>query len=67
MRFFAQIPADATRTAIRLASAPELQHETGKFYYNEREIRSSWLSHNVAIQTRLWEVSEQLTQTPVTI
>ena len=64
---FAQTPADAARTAIRLASAPEMQNETGKFYYNEREIRSSKLSHNVAIQTRLWEVSEKLTQAPVTI
>jgi len=44
-----------------------MQHETGKFYYNEREIRSSKLSHNVAIQTRLWEVSEKLTQAPITI
>ncbi len=64
---FAQTPADAARTAIRLASAPEMQNATGKFYSNEREIRSSKLSHNVAIQTRLWEVSEKLTQAPVTI
>lgn len=63
----AKSPADAARTAIRLASAPELQGETGKFYYNEREIHSSKLSHNVATQKRLWEVSEVLTKAPVTV
>ncbi len=63
----AKTPADATKTAIRLASAPELQNETGKFYYNEREIHSSKLSHNVATQKRLWEVSEELTKAPVTV
>lgn len=63
----AKTPADATKTAIRLASAPELQNETGKFYYNERELHSSKLSHNVATQKRLWEVSEELTKAPVTV
>ncbi|GAC1563857.1 MAG: SDR family oxidoreductase [Ktedonobacteraceae bacterium] len=63
----AKTPQDGARTAIRLASAPELQNETGKFFYNEREIRSSKLSHNVAAQKRLWEVSEKLTKAPVTV
>ncbi len=63
----AKTPPDAAKTAIRLASAPEMQNETGKFYYNEREIRSSKLSHNVAMQKRLWEVSEELTKAPVTV
>ena len=62
----AKTPADAAKTAIWLASAPKLQNETGKFYYNEREIHSSKLSHNVATQKRLWEVSEELTKAPVT-
>ena len=63
----AKTPADAAKTAIRLASAPELEGETGKFYYDEREIHSSKLSHNVAIQKRLWEVSEQLTNAPAMV
>jgi NAD(P)-dependent dehydrogenase (short-subunit alcohol dehydrogenase family) len=63
----AKTPEDAARTAIRLASASELEGETGKFYYNEREIRSSRLSHNVATQKRLWDVSEELTKAPVTV
>ena len=63
----AKTPADAAKTAIRLASAPEMQNETGKFYYNEREIRSSKLSHNVATQKRLWDVSEELTKAPVIV
>ena len=64
---FGKTPADAAKTAIRLASAPEMQNETGKFYYNEREIHSSTISHNVATQKRLWEVSEKLTKAPVTV
>ncbi len=69
-RFFTRAgksPADAAKTAIRLASAPEMQNETGKFYYNEKEIPSSKLSHNVATQNRLWEVSEKLTKAPVNV
>ncbi len=62
----AKSPADAAKTAIWLASDPALQNETGKFYYEERELHSSKLSHNVAIQKRLWEVSEELTNAPVT-
>jgi NAD(P)-dependent dehydrogenase (short-subunit alcohol dehydrogenase family) len=63
----AKTPEDAAKTAIRLASAPELEGKTGKFYYNEREISSSKLSHNVATQNRLWDVSEELTKAPVTV
>ena len=63
----AKTPADAAKTAIRLASAPEFEGETGKFYYNEREISSSKLSHNVATQKRLWDVSEELTKAPVMV
>ena len=63
----AKTPIDAAKTAIRLASAPEMQNATGKFFYEEREIHSSKLSHNVATQKRLWEVSEELTKAPVTI
>ena len=63
----AKSPVDAAKTAIRLASAPEVEGETGKFYYNEREISSSRLSHNVATQKRLWDVSEELTKAPITV
>jgi len=62
---FGKAPADAAKTALRLASAPELHNETGKYYYNEREIRSSKLSHNVAMQKRLWDASEELTKAPL--
>ena len=62
----AKTSADAAKTAIGLASDPAFQNETGKFYYEEHEIHSSKLSHNVAIQKRLWEVSEELTKAPVT-
>ncbi len=61
----AKTSADAAKTAIWLASDPALQNTTGRFYYELRELRSSKLSHNVAIQKRLWQVSEELTKTPV--
>ncbi len=64
---YGKTPVDAAKTAIRLASAPELGGETGKFYYNEREIPSSKLSHNVATQKRLWDVSEELTKAAVVL
>ncbi len=64
---FSKTPADAAKTAIWLASAPALQGETGKYYYNERELHSSKLSHNVATQKRLWDLSEELTKAPVMV
>jgi NAD(P)-dependent dehydrogenase (short-subunit alcohol dehydrogenase family) len=55
-------PADAARTAIHVASSPELAGVSGRcFGVRRRERRTSRRSHDVATRERLWRVSGELT------
>ena len=52
---------DGAKCSIYLASSPEVQGMSGKFFnYDLQENRSSDESYNEAEAKRLWEVSEQL-------
>jgi len=46
---------------IYLASSPEAEGVTGKYFVNRRPARSSDESHDPAVAARLWKVSEELT------
>ncbi|MFC1483829.1 SDR family oxidoreductase [Candidatus Neomarinimicrobiota bacterium] len=48
-------------TSVYLASSPEVEGVTGKYFANSRVKKSSRSSHDEALARRLWEVSEQLT------
>lgn len=48
-------------TVIYLASSPDLDGVTGKYFANRRVVRSSRASHDPALAKQLWEVSEKLT------
>ncbi|UQA60973.1 SDR family oxidoreductase [Polyangium aurulentum] len=48
-------------TSVRLATDPSLAQVTGKYFADEREAKSSALSHDRALQRRLYDVSAQLT------
>ena len=48
------------RTQIYLASAPEVERSSGRYFASCRERRSSALSYDVEAQQRLWEASEGL-------
>ncbi|NRA01718.1 MAG: SDR family oxidoreductase [Myxococcales bacterium] len=45
------------RTSVWLASAPEIEHTTGRYFQNCRERRSARLSYDRSLQRRLWELS----------
>ncbi len=49
------------RTSVHLASSPEVEGVTGKYWKSRRPARSASQSHDLAAQKKLWEVSEQLT------
>jgi retinol dehydrogenase 14 len=49
------------QTAIYLASAPEVEGVTGKYFAKKKPINSQRESHDEGIRRRLWEVSEKLT------
>jgi retinol dehydrogenase 14 len=54
-------PAKGAKTSIYLASAPELERVTGRYFREQREARSSPASQDPELQRRLWAVSEELT------
>lgn len=48
-------------TVIFLASAPEVEGITGKYWAKRKQIRSNRESYDEAVWRRLWDVSEKLT------
>lgn len=68
LRFMTKIvgisPEKGARTPIYLASSPEVEGVTGKYFANQKEARSSKLSYDTALAARLWQVSARLTGLP---
>jgi NAD(P)-dependent dehydrogenase (short-subunit alcohol dehydrogenase family) len=58
---FGATPEAGAETSIYLASSPEVEGVTGKYFDDMRPAASSRESHDDAIARRLWEVSERLT------
>jgi NAD(P)-dependent dehydrogenase (short-subunit alcohol dehydrogenase family) len=59
-------PEQGARTPIYLASSPEVEGVTGKYFQNEKIAESSPASHDEEAARRLWEISESLTRRPST-
>jgi retinol dehydrogenase 14 len=53
-------PAQGAATSIHLASAPELEQVTGRYFANSHAKKSSELSYDQATAARLWQVSADL-------
>jgi NAD(P)-dependent dehydrogenase (short-subunit alcohol dehydrogenase family) len=49
------------RTSIYLASSPEVENVTGKYFIKNQMRKSSEISYDRAAQLRLWKISEELT------
>jgi NAD(P)-dependent dehydrogenase (short-subunit alcohol dehydrogenase family) len=60
---FALTPEQGAETLIYLASSPEVEGVTGKFFYKCKPVESSPESYNEAAARRLWEISEQMAGT----
>jgi NAD(P)-dependent dehydrogenase (short-subunit alcohol dehydrogenase family) len=61
-RPFLRTPAQGADTAIWLASSPEVEGVTGKYFVKRREKRTSPVSYERDAQARLWVESERLAQ-----
>jgi len=61
MQFFALSPERGAETSIYLASSPEVQGVSGKYFSKSRPARSSAASYIEGEWRRLWEISEALT------
>jgi retinol dehydrogenase 14 len=53
-------PAQGAATSIHLASAPELEQVSGRYFANRRPTRSSTRSYDQAVAAWLWEASADL-------
>jgi NAD(P)-dependent dehydrogenase (short-subunit alcohol dehydrogenase family) len=54
-------PEKGARTSVYVASAPELEGVSGKYFVRSKPARSSRTAQDRGAALRLWEVSEQLT------
>lgn len=61
LQFFFRSPDDGAATPIYLASSPEVENVTGRYFRNKQPMGTSALSNDTSIQKKLWEVSEALT------
>ena len=53
-------PAQGAATSIHLASTPELEQVSGRYFANRRPTRSAPRSYDQAVAARLWEASANL-------
>lgn len=53
-------PEKGARTSIYLASSPDLENVSGKYFENCRPARSSPLSYDKTLQEEFWRLSENL-------
>ncbi len=60
MRPFMKAPAQGAATSIHVASAPDLEQVTGRFFANSKPKRSSKRSYDEDAAARLWQVSAGL-------
>jgi len=62
-QWFARSPEKGAETSIYLASSPEVEGISGKYFIDKKERRSNRESYDQEIARRLWDVSEDLVNT----
>jgi NAD(P)-dependent dehydrogenase (short-subunit alcohol dehydrogenase family) len=60
-QLFLKGPAKGAETGVYLATSPEVEGVTGKYFVNKKAARSNKQSYDEAAARRLWEISDQLT------
>jgi len=60
VRPFMKTPAQGAATSVHLASSPELNNVSGRYFFNSRPKKSSSRSYDEAVAARLWRVSADL-------
>lgn len=56
-------PQQASETIIYLATSPDVDGISGKYFKDKKEIKSSSISYDQNMAKKLWEISEELTIT----
>jgi len=60
-RFSGLSPEEGADTGVWLASSPDVEGVTGRYFQRRHAVQSSLASYDVAAQQRLWRISEELT------
>jgi NAD(P)-dependent dehydrogenase (short-subunit alcohol dehydrogenase family) len=60
-KLFLKSPAKGAETGVYLATSPEVNGVTGKYFVNKRPAQSNKQSYDQAAAKRLWEISTELT------
>jgi retinol dehydrogenase 14 len=60
LRRFMKTPAQGAATSVHLASAPDLEHVTGRYFADSKPKKSAQRSYDEAAAIRLWQVSADL-------
>jgi len=63
---FMRSPEQGADTLIWLASSPEVEGVSGKYFSDRKEIEAKKVAYDPAARRRLWEISEDLTSLKVT-
>ncbi len=58
---FIRQPQQGAQTSIYLASSPEVEGVTGKYFVDCKEVRSNPLSYDKTLSEKLWQISSELT------
>ena len=54
-------PEQGASTIVHLASSPDVETVTGKYFVREREVESDPVSYDESAAKKLWDVSEKMT------
>jgi len=60
MQRIGQTPLEGAQTSIYLATSPDVEGITGKYYADKKPIRSNSVSYDLDAARRLWEMSLEL-------
>ncbi len=62
MPFFMISPEEGAKTTVYLASSPEVEGVTGKYFVKSKAVKSSRASYDQRTAERLWRLSAELTK-----
>lgn len=69
LRFMAKVigvsPEEGARTSLYMATSPEVEGVSGKYFVHDRAVQSSHASYDKTVAGRLWQVSAELTGVPL--
>jgi NAD(P)-dependent dehydrogenase (short-subunit alcohol dehydrogenase family) len=60
-------PEEGAKTSIYLASSPDVEGVTGKYFANSIPIRSAPISYDESLQQQVWEESARLVNLPINV